>query len=66
MAAICSGMRSLAAYPENPVALCTASRTGGPAADTASQIASTWSLSVIEERSASADSRPGSVSAVTS
>ena len=37
-----------------------------PAAFTASQIASTWSDNVIEDRSASADSRPGSVSAVTS
>ena len=30
------------------------------------QIASTWSVSVIEERSVSTDSRPGSVNAVTS
>ena len=48
---------------------CRCARRARPerrAALTASQIASTWSASVIAERSASADSRPGSVSAVTS
>src|SRR4051794_2989271 len=40
--------------------------TGEPSASTASQIASTWSDSVIPERSVSLDSRPGSVMAVTS
>src|ERR671919_1215220 len=44
----------------------SASTTGAPAALTASQIASTWSDRVIADRSASADSRPGSVTAVTS
>ena len=41
-------------------------RRGAQPPLTASQIASTWSDSAIVERSASADSRPGSVSAVTS
>src|SRR5213594_3524204 len=59
-------MRSVTAYPGAPAALCTARTTGRPAAVTASQIASTWSARVIEDRSASADSSPGSVSAVTS
>ena len=48
---------------------CRCARRARPeasAARTASQIASTWSGSVIADRSASADSRPGSVSAVTS
>src|SRR5687768_9710142 len=66
MAAICAGMRSLAAYPAAPAPLCTANTTGAPAALTASQIASTWSWKEIADRSESADSRPGSVKAVTS
>src|SRR5690349_651006 len=65
MAASICDARSLAAYPDAPAPLWTASTTGEPAAVTASQIASTWSFSVIDERSASGDSKPGSVSAVT-
>ncbi len=70
MRAIRSGTRSVAAYPGLPAPLCTARTTGRPAASeadsTASTIASTWWANVTADRSASTDSRPGRVSAVTS
>ena len=66
IAAIRSGMRSLAAYPLNPVALWTTSTGLAGAASMARWIASTWSEKWTFDRSASADSRPGRVRAVTS